>query len=364
MTSPQARENRASLWFVGAVQDRGSGQGRYNAAILARLRGRTDVRVLSTGHAAAHKIVRALINPLVLLVALRRGDRVYASLPGQSGLWLFLATAVVVRLRGVDFFVHHHSFRPIVLGPMRASRALCRIGGKTQRHVFLSSRMQARYSELYLSAAQRQQSLVVSNAAIAQDMSGARLVDPTSGYAIGHLCNITREKGIDRVLALAKVTQKSHPEVTFRLAGPIADAELRAEVQRAVAGSAGRVEWLGPVNGEAKAAFYRGIDIFMLPSRLIDEAEPLVMFEAYAAGALFIATGVGCIPERIIDHAHLLRNDTAGDADVLQRAFNCLAGGPEQVAQLCRDHARRARDKAEAELAVLLDALVAPEPKA
>lgn len=357
MNPVRSHENRASLWFVGAVQDRGTGQDRYNAAILARLKGRTDVRVLPTGHAAAHKFVRALLNPLVLLVALRRGDRVYASLPGHRGLWLFLATAVVVRLRGLEFFVHHHSFRPIVLGPMRASRALCRIGGATQRHVFLSPGMQSRYGDLYLSAAQRRQSLVVSNAAIAQHVSGLRSMDRTGEFVIGHLCNISGEKGIDRVLASAEAMQISHPDVTFRLAGPIADAGLSAKVQRAVAASAGRVEWLGPVSGEAKAAFYRGIDIFVLPSRLIDEAEPLVMYEAYEAGVLFLATGVGCIPERIIDHAHLLGDDPAGDPEVLRLALARLVKSRSEVAQMCLDHARRARNEANTQLAILLDAL-------
>ncbi|MFK7875913.1 MAG: hypothetical protein AB8B71_09055 [Paracoccaceae bacterium] len=67
------------------------------------------------------------------------------------GLWLLSTGILVLRLRGLMHFVHHHSFRAINLAPLRW---LAKLGEAQSRHVFLSETMQAHYRDAYLIAAQ------------------------------------------------------------------------------------------------------------------------------------------------------------------------------------------------------------------
>ena len=55
------------------------------------------------------------------------------------------------------------------------------------------------------------------------------------------------------------------------------------------------VEIIGPVYNEEKKQFFSDIDLLILPS--INEAEPLVIYEAFSYGIPVVAFGVGCIQE-------------------------------------------------------------------
>ena len=59
------------------------------------------------------------------------------------------------------------------------------------------------------------------------------------------------------------------------------------------------VRHLGPLTGEHKLAFYRGIDVFVFPTAFRPEGAPVVIYESLAAGCPVLATDRGQIAEVI-----------------------------------------------------------------
>lgn len=325
------------LWFIGPFPPPLNGQSHYNATLHDMLKKRTEVCTLSTGEGISGKLRAALINPLIMLSQVRRGDTVYTSAPGQMGLWLFLTVILALRLRGQPHFIHHHSFRAVNLAPMASHRWLARVGGSYSRHVFLSETMRDGYARAYLSSVQTATALVVPNAFLfTQDIAEPPV--RSGPLTIGHLSVMTREKGVDYILALI---ERLLPETDYQfiLAGPIKDDSLKAEVETMVAAHPGRVDWRGPVQGDRKAAFYAATDLFLLPSRLIDEADPLVLLEAFASGTVAMASKRGCIPDRVIDPSHLMVMDLEEDIPLIQAMAAQIKAERTGWARRCQAHA-------------------------
>jgi glycosyltransferase involved in cell wall biosynthesis len=112
---------------------------------------------------------------------------------------------------------------------------------------------------------------------------------------IGYLSAVSFDKGIDRFLDLMAELRAKGSQVTGLIAGPCADQAVQDYVERRVR-EIGGVKYLGAVYGDDKDSFLSSIDVLIFPSRL-NEAQPLVIFEAQAAGAIVAATGQGCVPE-------------------------------------------------------------------
>lgn len=339
MTNKVRFDTAPRLWFVGQFPPPLSGQSHYNITLRDYLQGQVDLTCLTTGGNIWGKLQAALVNPWKIMTQVRRDDTVYTSAPGQRGMWLFLIVIAVLRLRGLTHFVHHHSFRSINLAPIASHRCLALIGGANSRHVFLSENMRDRYAEAYLSPAQIQGTLVVPNAFLfAQEITEPPQRD--GPVTIGHLSVMTREKGLDYMLCLI---ERLLPETTYRfvLGGPIHDKELRTEVEAIVTAYPDRVEWLGPVQGAQKAAFYARTDLFVLPSRLIDEADPLVLLEAFAAGVPALASNRGCIPDRIMEPEHLMEMTLEPDTERLMALADAIAEDRAGWSARTQDHARR-----------------------
>lgn len=340
-------EKTARLWFIGPFPPPLSGQSHYNDTLRSTLQDRTELICLTTGESSFDKIRAAVATPLKLLTGLRAGDRVYTSAPGQAGLWLFLTVIMVLRLRKWEHFVHHHSFRSVKLAPLASHRWLAWIGGPQSRHVFLSETMRDRYAGAYLSPVQARCALVVPNAFLfAQDISEPPLRD--GPVTVGHLSVMTREKGVDYILELiARLLPDT--DLRFVLGGPIIDGSLRTEVEAMVSAHPNRVEWTGPIKGAAKTAFYARTDLLILPSKLIDEADPLVLLEAFAAGAIAMASDRGCIPDRVMTPDHLMSMDASTDAARLKALADDIVADRSGHAARAQEHARALFSRAQAQ---------------
>lgn len=327
------------IWLIGPLPPAANGQVSFNVEVIGYLRRYKPVVALSAGTSIVAKIARAFWLPLVVLFFVRRRDVVYTSLAGRNGVWTFLGLTIALRLLGRPYFIHHHSFRPINMAPLMGIRLLCWIGGPLQRHILLSTRMATAFGQIYLTEEQRQNCLTLPNAFLypAKDAQSPHRSGP---IVLGHLSMITKAKGVVYLLELFKRLSAMGKDYRLELGGPIKDPELKAVVEAAVAESNGLITWLGPVYGKAKEEFFQRLDLFVLPTTLIDEADPLVVIEAYMHGCDVAASDRGCITERLRRPEALVVFDLEKDANMLLSEIGRIGADRLGNAQQCALYAQ------------------------
>lgn len=139
-------------------------------------------------------------------------------------------------------------------------------------------------------------------------------------------CMDGRKGECDLIQALARLEASSH---TLLLAG---DGPLRtaAEALSARLGLTERVQFLGNIDGTAKDAFFRRIDVLCLPSQA--ENLPIALLEAMGYGRPVITTPVGAIPEMITDGVQGWLTPP-GQPKALAAALAEAAAKPEDVSR-------------------------------
>jgi len=153
---------------------------------------------------------------------------------------------------------------------------------------------------------------------------------PTSAEPARNVCHIgyagglLPEKGVDLLLqACAGLTG----EWQLSIAGEGADLATY-QAQAETLGIADRVQWLGRVDSEEMATFYRTLDLFVLPSRTRanwKEQFGRVLIEAMASAVCVIGSNSGEIPN-VIDEAGVIVPE--GDVAALQQQIQQLLDDP------------------------------------
>jgi glycosyltransferase involved in cell wall biosynthesis len=147
---------------------------------------------------------------------------------------------------------------------------------------------------------------------------------------------LVEQKAFDVLLEAWATTRDELQGWRLLIAG---DGPLRSELEgRATSlGLDGQVVFLGAVDRARVASLLRGAELFVLSSR--QEALPLALFEAMAAGTPAITTSAGGIPEYAVhgDNAFVVPHD---DANELRNAIIRLARDADLRARL-RDGARK-----------------------
>ncbi|MGD9622971.1 MAG: glycosyltransferase [Mycolicibacterium sp.] len=142
--------------------------------------------------------------------------------------------------------------------------------------------------------------LVVGNAGLVdRALIGLPLKVDGGTLTLGHLSNLSREKGIAEVVDLAAALHRTGRRLRLVVGGPVMDTEARVHLDRAAKELGQLFEYRGPLVGQEKFDFFEEITHFVFPSRYVHEAVPLVLYEAMAAGAVCVATRQGSIPEQL-----------------------------------------------------------------
>ena len=206
---------------------------------------------------------------------------------GLDVFYLFFA-----RLCRARIYVHHHSFNYLNRkSPLSA--LLFRICGPRSQHVVLGERMAFLLRDLYPEV---QETHVLSNVAfmnVSEFAEGASAKDEV--FTVGFLSNVCREKGGDLVEIIKLASERDIP-VRFKIAGPVVDASLEAELIE-LSKLHRNVELIGPVYGDQKSDFLNSLNLFIFPTKYHNEAEPLVLWEAMKAGVPFLSYDRGVIAE-------------------------------------------------------------------
>jgi len=155
---------------------------------------------------------------------------------------------------------------------------------------------------------------------------------------LGHLSNLTAEKGATTVVDLAIAAAEHGLAPRLVLAGPANDETAQQAIVRGQAALGARFEYRGPVDGNGKRRFFADITHFVFPTRYRNEASPLVLFEAMAAGVPCVATARGCIAEDLgFDGGIAIPEQD----DFIVRALDYLARSSQDYAAL--SHCARQR---------------------
>jgi glycosyltransferase involved in cell wall biosynthesis len=237
-----------------------------------------------------------------------RDRRLYFCIAGGSGVYYDIVLAAVARLLRYRIFIHHHSFTYVNRRDWRTA-LLFRLCGRAAVHICLCPTMVQRLKERYGSIGRHE---IFSNAALmAPGADDRRTVTTESSLMLGHLGNLTLEKGLDTVIALFRRLKGAGLPVRLTLAGPAKGTAETRLIDDARRDFADDFIYRGPLYGPEKDAFFQGLDAFLFPSRYANEAQPLVLFEAMAAGVPVIATCRGCVGDDVPHEAGLVSAEDA-----------------------------------------------------
>lgn len=226
---------------------------------------------------------------------------IYISANSNKGMWLTTMLAGMGRIRRRPLFIHHHAYDHV--RRRRSSMVwLARVSGPSATHVVLGETMARELSRLTPEA---KKTFVLNNSGLV-DLHLLELVAENKDIVLGHLSNLTLDKGVDQAVHLAVEASRAGLLDKFILAGPIMDSVAQHAVKRAQEELGDRFEFRGAIYGADKLKFFQDINCFVFPTRYRNEASPLVLLEAMAAGVTCVAYGLACIPDDIGDMGGLL----------------------------------------------------------
>jgi succinoglycan biosynthesis protein ExoL len=283
------------------------------------------------------KLVGAVRACFAMLSARMKGfSALYLAPHSGSGLLFSCFVATFARCLGYSLAIHYHSYRNIgrYSRLMASFVAIC---GSKAIHIVLAPPMERDLRHLYPAIARV---VVVSNCGLIEPRAEFRRQFDARRVRLGHLSNLSHEKGIDLVFECMRALRARDIEVELWLAGPAEGEGTAALIHSARSEFGDRVTYLGRLDATAVRRFYQEIDVFLFPSVHRHEAEPLVVIDAIAQGVPVIAADRGCI-------GYLL--DTAGSyvfpiEAFVERAVEKIAGWVQAPLSLA-EASRRARGR-------------------
>lgn len=245
------------------------------------------------------RVIRCGFQLLSYLIAGQVGA-VYLGLSGGNGQIYDAFFACISRLFGRNLYLHHHSYQ--YLNQFRwLAKLLFAIAGKKAVHIVACEKMACDLKRLYP---------VVTEVRIISGIAALELWDGEIRHrdqirSIGFLSNISIEKGILEFLDVAAWADQARLPIRFLLAGPFQDEKARCLVKERLA-TLNNVSCIGAVYGRDKQAFFDSIDVFLFPTKYVNESEGLVIHEAMSRGVPVIAYSRGCIEQIVSDRVGLL----------------------------------------------------------
>jgi glycosyltransferase involved in cell wall biosynthesis len=259
----------------------------------------------------------------------RRGNALYLVPDAGAGAWYTAGLARTVAGGYDHVVIHHHSCRYIE----EHSRPIAMLTEHTRgraTHVFLTKGMGAAFGKRYGSIRQH----VATNARFVSDEAQSPPAPrPEGALRLGHLSNLCAEKGFFTVADSFDALRDAGYDVTLHLAGPVLEEKVIARLAALRDRHGARIAYDGSVKGDAKRDFYRGIDLFLFPTEWRQEAAPLVIYEAFAAGVPVLTNDRGVIPELMEDGLGAVCPADASFSAMVAEWIDQHSNGPDRQAQ-------------------------------
>lgn len=283
------------------------GMANVNLAIFKIMKAQADVDVFKVDtspplpskyfQTVCWLLCKALFLPLLIIkllfgLIILKHRVVYRAINGGSGQIFDLFFIAVSRVFGVRIFIHHHSFN-YLSKQSRLFALLNIVAGDQCVHIVLGEEMKKALSSRY--GVDSSNIRIISNLAFMDQVDGLAFEVQDEKIRIGHLANLCEEKGVDVYLSVCEQLVDNLDFETV-LAGPFATESSKLLYKK----NKHNVTYHGPLYGDEKKEFFRSLNVFLFPSKYINEAEPLVLYEAAQYGGLLIGTERGCM-KSVID---------------------------------------------------------------
>jgi glycosyltransferase involved in cell wall biosynthesis len=318
--APNKKRTMSRILFLGTFPPPLHGMSFINQALCERLLDQgVEIEILDTSPTSlkrdyltrlsrGRRIIAAWSQ---LLKADNKRAKLYIALSGGWGQVYDILSLALARAKRMGRIIHHHSFAYLHHKRWLTS-LLFFIAGRESIHILLCTDMEhlirAKYGV--------HKTLLLSN--LAFSLPDIRSRERREVRAVGFLSNVTTEKGADEIIALAYSLHENMIPVRMIVAGPCLDSSLEKRLRSAE--KDGVLVWRGGVYGMDKTRFWREIDVFIFPTRYKNEAEPLVVLEALAAGLPVITYQRGCISEQVGEAGIVI----PADDDFIQSATSVL----------------------------------------
>jgi glycosyltransferase involved in cell wall biosynthesis len=310
---PEAAASVASVHIlvVGPVPPPVDGRAVATSWLVDALRRDGHAVTVLDTHASRLAKIRSCFQACWILLKGNRLDRHIVVASGGLGLVAEILPLLAARMRRTPTTMTHHSGRYVRQSWWLLRLALA-VAGPRLQHVVLDAAMGAELAARYGIGSSR--IAVVDNAGL---MPLPSKPNPEAWRrGVVHLSNLTPDKGLAAVLDVAHRTG-----IAIRLIGsPSTDAAalLDEAAERGVPFTA-----VGPRHGEAKMRELAAARCFVFPSSYRHEAQPLVLYEAAAAGCVPIAWRTGWVGEQLsrlgLDEYVFTLGDVDGVAAAVKR---------------------------------------------
>ena len=327
------------------------------------------IRTVPPGRAAgrlyhlkrAYLVARAALR---LSLMVRRCDIVLMSVDAGKGMLYVIALTWIARKLGYRVVLQHHSYA-YISNRSRLAATLVNVGGARSEHLHSCESACNEFRQLY----PRARITRVLSVAYALERPPTWDPSPTGTLlarrlAVGHLSNLTLEKGLDEVIRFGRAAMRQGWVGRVILAGPATGrAELR--LLDGIASEDG-FEYRGPLTGQPKEEFFRDIDVFIFPTRYRNESFGLVAWEAMLRGVPIIAYRAGCLTQASAGTGGLVLEPGEDFTTSAMRLIEHWAESPMRFAEACTAVAavaRRQRERAISDALLLGAELFGSQPR-
>lgn len=233
------------------------------------------------------------------ILKISKKDRFYV--PLSHGLTLIPQSLCIsiARMRGAKTLVHHHSYLPLISSKTLLFNITHGFLLKKSTHIFLSENMRNKYVRKW-NLTERAE--VMSNHGVAFSRV-TKYVNPKPKFekiTLTHMGRLSEVKGTTEVINLCYSILRVSSKFEVNFLGPCVDPIISDKIQILENRFPGQVFHNSQYDSKLLSQVLSKTTIFLFPSRYRNEASPLVVLEAQAAGAIVFSSDVGCLTEDVI----------------------------------------------------------------
>jgi glycosyltransferase involved in cell wall biosynthesis len=296
-----------TVWAMGALPPPVTGMSILTDKVVQRLVARTSVTIADWSSRDEKprphtRLIRLLRNAKCLLKLVFHGrvqdGRLYLCSNSKGGLIMTGLMIKAARHLGYKVYLHHHVYAYIDKYDKKMAW-VDRNMSADDVHLMHCPQMINDFRAKYASTAQFV-FVYPSIASLPLSQPRTRFSEP---FRMGHLSNLTVEKGLSLVLDTFRELHKRKRNVQLILAGPFGTEEAERLTTEALEQYPESVRHIGPVYNQQKLDYFNSIDCFLFPTQYDCEAWPIALNEALDAGLPVIVTNRGAIRTMLGGHA-------------------------------------------------------------